>query len=88
VRSLYTDLVEHFPTIIALLGLLATVCVFLFWHMFRRMEGKLDKVADSMSNVVTRTECEHRHADLTSFIQAVLGITNCKTCRDFKEKDE
>ena len=83
---MYNDLIEHFPTVLALLALAFGAAVFLFWHYFARMEKKLDKMCDSLGNVVTRNECNNRHADLLRFVDAILGVTNCKTCRGDKNE--
>lgn len=37
------DLAEHVTTLLLILGTLASCVAFLFWHMFRRMESKMDE---------------------------------------------
>ena len=84
---MYNDLIEHFPAVIALVVLLGSACVYMFIHFFNRMEKTMDKLCEAMSHVVTRTECEQRHADLINFVQAIVGVTNCKTCHGKREGD-
>jgi hypothetical protein len=78
---LYNDLIEHFPTVLVLLGIFAAATVGLVRHFYLRMENKVDDIGKSLTNVVTRSECETRHKDLFGFIQAIVGITNCKNCQ-------
>jgi hypothetical protein len=76
----YSDLVEHFPAVVALLGIFASAAVALFWHLFTRMEKKIDSICTRIDRVVTQDECNRKHSDLQNFITAIIGVTNCKSC--------
>jgi hypothetical protein len=43
----YQDLAEHLGTVIALLGVFASLSGFLFWRLLVRMEKKLDQLHDA-----------------------------------------
>ncbi len=76
---MYLDLIEHFPAVLLLLGLFFSATVYLIRHFFVRMEQKVD---DLCKNTVTKSACDQRHADLRNFVSAILGMTDCKRCKE------
>lgn len=78
---MFTELIKKFgaePTV-ALLFLGGIW--FLFWHLFTKVEKKLDEQSNKfeqlLASVVTRGECDRKHDSLMAIFTSMMNCRNC-----------
>ncbi len=78
---MYADLIEHFSTVLVLLGVFGSIAVYFLVRLLNRFEAKIDELSNKLITIVERTvtksECDSKHDTLLTVITAMLNCQNC-----------